>query len=224
MIRNQIELEIRKGFQIVLIFALQVLFVLLWPKVLRQVDLLGMVVALQFGYGVGFFLFGDPDHTEPFVFSRPFTRRRLFWIRWLTGIGILAAGLTICALLIASGLREAIQHQSRLRGLYPMIRFQELRVLWSLGLSSLLAFGLTVVLKLRHQYVTRSGESALLGTLGTFLSLAVALSMLFIFGAWLNSSGVPRYANLIALTYLALITALMTLTARNYFEQTEIES
>jgi len=145
-------LEIRKvGRYYLSVVAAITACVLLLREPLGKADIaLGVLAAVQ-GWILAHFIFSDRGQTQSFVFSRPFSRNRLFLMRW--GLGLVLQALTVTAVLalIALGGREYVQVESWRSPWYPMVKWYELRCLWTIWLVSLFVYQVSMCFMLRGQ-------------------------------------------------------------------------
>lgn len=140
---------------------LAVLIVMVGYALFRHVplgrdDLVPALLGAIQGWVLAFRLFRDPPGVSAFVFSRPFSRRRLFLYRWLIGLGYQAVTLLLLLLLLAAGLREWVQVEMARSAWYPMARWYELSGLWPVGLVSLAVYQATCFVIVRNRLVRDS--------------------------------------------------------------------
>ena len=95
------------------------------------------------GWVLAFRLFVDPPCVSPFIFSRPFSRTRLFLYRWLIGLLLQAITLAVVFADHRHGSRQFVQVHLFRSDWYPMVRWFELSTLWPVGLASLLMYQAT---------------------------------------------------------------------------------
>jgi hypothetical protein len=187
------------------------------------IDPPAMILGAIQGWALAFRLFVDPPRTAPFVFSRPFSRTRLFFYRWL--IGLLLQGLTLLLMfaIIATGLRQATQVYCFRSNWYPMVRDLEVAVLWPVGLASLLVYQATCFVLSRRQLrgsrtmsklrlAGNSAFAALVGIVAVFFSIGYVTAR--IQGAPLDFGDFLRVAiTWPALAYVALLVIVSTLAS-----------
>lgn len=137
------------------VLILLVAWTLLAPSPFRYFDAATTLLGLVLGFLLGFRLFWDGGGVRPFLFSCAFSPVRLFTVRWLFGMAILAGTWLLVGLLIGLGVRQTTQVALFENGWYPMIRWMELQVLFCLVLSTLLAYQGTVLLVVWYRYQGR---------------------------------------------------------------------
>jgi hypothetical protein len=115
------------------------------------VDLPATILGALQGWVLAYRLFVDPPRVAPFVFSLPFSRTRLFLCRWAIGLLLQALTLVVIFAIIALGFRQLIQVYLFRSNWYPMVRWYELRMLWPVGLTSLVIYQATAFVLLRRR-------------------------------------------------------------------------
>jgi hypothetical protein len=203
---------------------LTVAYVLVRQTPFGAVDPVPGLLGALLGGVLAFRLFRDPGGTETFVFSLPLSRSRLFRSRWLLGLVLQAVTLACVAALLALGVREAAQVRLFDSLWYPMVRWYELSVLWSVGLCSLASYQIVAFLLLRKRLVEtdqtkrRGRLRQLAGTAGFLVAAFTGL-----FGAWIvllmtvrTGPGEPSLSALptgptTILSYVFVLTVLTTL-------------
>ncbi len=143
------------GFFVIPILLVQLLYVLFVQDPLRYFD----TVLCVLNVGLGFFLakrpFADDGGVRAFMFSRAFNPSRLFLVRWLFGLSILAAITLTLGLLMGLGIRQSLQQGLFQNGWYPMVRFQEVQVLWTVGIAGLLSYHTTLFFVIRNRFLLK---------------------------------------------------------------------
>lgn len=206
-------------------------FLLLCGAVLFVTHPLGLdppmaVLGAVQGWVLAYRLFVDPPGAAPFVFSRPFSRTRLFLDRWM--IGLLLQGLTLVVIfaIVASGLRQAVQVHLFRSYWFPMVRWFELSTLGSVGFASLLTYQVACFVLLRRRlrgYRKKSpqkwaGNAAFLALVGLIaISFLVTYVTAMIRGVPHSYWG-PTWADLTPwavwlLSYTVVLVATTTLAA-----------
>ena len=108
---------------------------------------------------LGFFLakrpFADDGGTRAFLFSRSYSPKRLFLVRWGFGVAVIVGVTLLLAAIFALGVREAVQKSLFQNGWYPMVRFQEMQVLWTVLFGGLLSFQTTIFFVVRNRFLAR---------------------------------------------------------------------
>ncbi len=115
-------------------------WVLLSTAPLRYYDPALTLFGVILGGLLAFRIFRDSPGVRPFLFSRAFSPSRLFTVRWLFGMGVLASVWLVVAILIGLGIRQSVQTSLFVNGWYPMIRFMELQCLFGFITASLLFY------------------------------------------------------------------------------------
>ena len=135
------------------VLLLTVGYVLIQETPLASADWkLNLIACLQ-GMVIAWVLFNDAAGTEVFVFSRPLSRVRLFFTRWVFGISFQLLTIAVVFLTVAIGLRSAIQVLMN-SPYQPMVKWYELSILGSIALYSILSYEIVMFLKLRHRVVS----------------------------------------------------------------------
>jgi hypothetical protein len=121
-------------------------------KILDARNAFAIGLGLAQGAVLAWCIFRDPRNTGAFVFSRPYTRQRIFWNRWLLAMGLqVVTAVLVCAVL-AVGVRTWIQgHHLRH---YPMVAPFELIVLWPLSVASLISFHISMFMVVRGRVLS----------------------------------------------------------------------
>ncbi|UCG49768.1 MAG: hypothetical protein JSU94_08290, partial [Phycisphaerales bacterium] len=197
-------------------------YLLLRRRPLDSTDIVVVAAALIQGWHLAWAIFRDSGSTKSFIFSRPFSRARLFRSRWSLGIALQAITLAAVFALVAIGARTYV-HRTTLP-FYPMVQWYELSVLWPLSVVSLLAFHAQMFLMLKGQ-LTRPAPASK-WTSAAALTLPCALVVLLIFAHMYASSGgagLPPRLVLAAAVYLATLVAATTLASLHLYRHMEIE-
>ena len=195
---------------------------------------LALLGAVQ-GWVLAFRLFTDPPGVDAFVFSRPLSRRRLFWYRWLIGLGYQALTLVVLVVLLAAGLRQGVQASVFQSRWYPMVRWYELSVLWPVGMGSLFSFQVSCFVMLRNRLLgasepsraSRLGRAVAVGFLaaaslfGVVVLLAVAVEVVASRG---GSGALVGLEASVFLPYLAVLTIITTLGSLHCYGRLEVEA
>jgi hypothetical protein len=217
-----------------------VLLIIAGTVLLSQSPLGGEDVGLVFlgavqGWVLAFRLFTDPPGVGAFVFSRPLSRRRLFWYRWLIGVGYQALTLLVLVVLLAGGLRQGIQAWMFHSRWYPMVRWYELSVLLPVGMGSLFSFQASCFVMLRNWLLGASkprrasgfGRAVAVG----FLAAASLFGVVVLLGAAAEavaSRGGPAtlggFDASVFLPYLAVLTIMTTLGSLHCYHRLEVEA
>jgi len=227
MVWELIKLDLRKVLTGYITFVLVIsAYILFRQRPLESTDTIVIAAGLLQGLYLAWRIFKDPGSTQSFIFSRPFSRNRLFWNRWGLGITLQMVTLLIVLILIASGARDFI-HKSNLP-YYPMVQWYELSVLWPLAIVSLAAFQIQMFLMLR----ARTLQTAALPKWRKVPTYAIICFFAFAFSGGFHlvvravSDGfvAPIYLGKAALFYMFTLTVLTTLTSVRCYRHIEIEA
>jgi hypothetical protein len=209
--------------------------VLLRQSPLGSEDLgLACLGAVQ-GWVLAFRLFTDPPGVGAFVFSRPISRRRLFWYRWLIGVGYQALTLLLLVVLLGGGLRQQIQVWMLQSRWYPMVRWYELSVLLPVGMGSLFSFQASCFVMLRNRLLgalkprraSGFGRAVAVGFL-TVVSLLGAVVLLGaaaeVVASRATAATQAEFDTSVFLPYLAVLTIMTTLGSLACYRRLEVEA
>ncbi|MDR3181613.1 MAG: hypothetical protein LBT89_01620 [Planctomycetaceae bacterium] len=155
-------------------------YVLFKPDPLRYFDTVIAVLAVLLGAAAAWRTFADYGSVRAFLFSRPFSPKRLFYIRYLFGLGIIAVTGMVTAAVIAGGVRQSVQQILFANGWFPMMRFEELHCLTSYFLSSFLAYHTTLYFMLTNRFrppLHRRGIRLSLRWLGNLFLVLIAFGV-----------------------------------------------
>lgn len=209
-------------------------YTLLKTDPLGTSDLVAALLGAVLGCVLAFRLFRDPSGVDAFVFSRPFSRRRLFLYRWLIGLAFQAITTLLLVVLLAGGLRQWIHVSLYHHSLwYPMVRWYELSVLWPVVGTSLFAYQATLLVMARNRLLrsSQAKRGGLMRKLGRVVdgALIAAFAFAVLLGAlWANRLGSTGAAPLLTaplvLPYLALMTVMTTLGGLHCYRQLEVEA
>jgi len=133
---------------IIVLFA----YVLLKLDPLRFFDTPIALLAALLGFFLAWRSFADYGNVRAFLFSRAFTPTRFFMVRWLFGVGTIAAVGLIIAILLAFGIRQTVQGVLFANGWFPMVRFEELHVLMCYFFTALFVYHTTMYFMLTNRY------------------------------------------------------------------------
>jgi hypothetical protein len=195
-------------------------------------DLLPAAFGALMGWALAYRLFLDPPGVSPFIFSRPFSRTRLFFYRWLIGLLLQAFAIAVIFLVLAIGLRQVIQVEMFQSTYYPMIRPIELSVLWPIAIASLLVYQVTCFVLLRSRlYGRRHGSKVRRLGNAAFLAIAGLLTLLFLITSIrMQGEGIGMLPSLsplwtgVLFGYGALLVATTTLAGWCCSRHFEVES
>lgn len=218
------------------ILVLLILFVLFPQNPLRFYETPIAVLSLLLGFFLAQRSFADAGNIRAFLFSRAWSPSRLFLVRWLFGLGVIFVTGLVIALLIALGVRQALQQSLFANGWFPIVRYHELGILICYGFLTLLSYNTTAYFVLANRYwgpVRLRGFALALRHLGTvlltILGTAILIGLLVLAGMDLvYEPGYPVY--LIPYVYLVfglpavIQTALMPAFGVYCYKNQEIES
>ncbi len=143
------------AFFVAAILLLQFVFVLFYREPLRYFDSALCLLNLGLGFCLGKRIFSDDGGVRAFLFSRSFNPTRLFLVRWMFGFGVILTTLVVHALLISLGARQAVQQSVFQSGWYPMVRYSELEVLWTVAITALFTYHTTIFFVIRNRMSTK---------------------------------------------------------------------
>ncbi len=227
MVWELIKLDLRKVLTGYITFVLVLsAYLLFWQKPLESTDTIVIAAGVLQGLYLAWRIFKDPGSTQSFIFSRPFSRNRLFWNRWGLGITLQMVTLLIVLILVASGARNFI-HKSNLP-YYPMVQRYELSVLWPLAIVSLTTFQIQMFLMLRAGTLQTAAlpkwKKVPTYAIICFFALAFLGGSHVVVSAVSNGPTAPAYLGNAALFYVLTLTVLTTLTSLHCYRHIEIEA
>jgi hypothetical protein len=148
-----LRLAIREsGMYVVPIVMILVGYILFRQDPLIYFDVIVTLLAAALGFFLSWRSFADYGNVRAFFFSRSYSPTRFFLVRWLFGLGMIAVLGIIVAAVIMLGIRQSVQQFFFASGWYPMIRFEELRVLMSYVFASLLTYHTTLYFMLANRF------------------------------------------------------------------------
>jgi hypothetical protein len=210
------------GMYIVPVILILIGYVLFWQDPLRYFNLVITLLASLLGFFLSWRNFADYGNVRAFLFSRSYSPSRFFLVRWLFGLGVIAVTGLVLAAIIALGIRQSVQQGLFANGWFPMIRFEELRVLMSYSFASLLTYHSTLYFMLVNRLrppVRLHGFSLWARRFVTvFLILygVAVIAMLVMFFTAILSSGYPLF--IVPYLYLVFgIPALLQLIIAPWF-------
>jgi hypothetical protein len=172
-------------------------------------------------------LFTDAPGTRAFLFSRPFTRRRLFLVRWGTGMVLIAVLLLAAATCLDVGLRQWAQVSMVNSPWYPMVRWHELSSLWSLACGTLLAYGATMWLLIKRDVAmveNKVGGGRYYGATGWFGLIPSCLIALAIITRIRPFGPVYPVPLSLGIAYTLLITVALPMASLHVYRTLPVES
>ncbi|MDR1290832.1 MAG: hypothetical protein LBK06_06490 [Planctomycetaceae bacterium] len=147
-----LRLAIREsGMYIVPIALILVGYILFWRDPLVYFDVVITLLSVALGFFLSWRSFADYGNVRAFLFSRSYSPTRFFLVRWLFGLGTIIVLGIIMAALIVLGIRQGVQQLLFANGWYPIIRFDELRVLMCYVFASLLTYHATLYFMLTNR-------------------------------------------------------------------------
>lgn len=176
-------------------------YCLFQPTPLGSFDSAVLLLSVALGFGLGKFVFSDKQGVRSFLFSRAYSPKRFFLVRWLFGLSLIFATALLIAAVIVLGIRQSLQTGLFRNGWFPMVRFYELNVLWTFVLASLLSYHSTLFWVVRNGFLNKqkySGPRLWLRRLSTFL---VAVILLCVAGAAIFAIGADMLMRLNYVTY-----------------------
>lgn len=223
MMIEMLKAELRKVWMYYAIFLIVIVgYVLLLGRPLSRIDYIVAIIAIGQGWVLAWRIFSDPGATRSFLFSRPLSRRRLFFTRWALGLTLQALTIVVLFAVIAFGLRSWLQVKGY--SLYhPMVRWFELEVLWPVGLFSLLAYELQMFLKLRAEILAhrpnRWVDTLVQGIVGALTALL--LLVLFIQSSEIRLNPAGTFGLLV---YVVTVTILATAASAHCYRHLEVDA
>ncbi|MCL2119423.1 MAG: hypothetical protein FWH27_13455 [Planctomycetaceae bacterium] len=176
------------GFFVVPVLVILLGYCLFQPAPLRHFDSVVLVLAMALGFGLGKFVFSDKPGVRPFLFSRAYSPKRFFLVRWIFGLSVIAATALVIAAMIAFGLRQGLQTALFRNGWFPMIRWPEMNVLWTFVVASLIVYHTTLFWVVRNGFLVKRKYTKARLWLRRGTTFLVAMSLLF--GGVLLVSGI----------------------------------
>ena len=153
----------------------------------RFFDALLGVLSVTLGYVLAKKPFADDGGTRAFLFSRSFCPKRLFLVRWAFGVSIIIGVTLAIAAILGLGVRETFQKSLFHNGWFPMVRYMEMQVLWTILLGGLFSFQTTIFFVVRNRFLQQPqlGFFALwtrrvLNLILFLFAIAVALILLYV--------------------------------------------
>ena len=169
---------------------------------LRHFDSAVLVFGLALGFGLGKFVFSDKPGVRSFLFSRAYSPKRFFLVRWLFGLGVIALTALAIVAMIALGLRQGLQTTLFHNGWFPMIRWFELNVLWTLITVSLIAYHTTLFWVVRNGFLVKRKHSKPRLWLRRGTTFLVAMCLLFAGGLLALGIGADLFLRANFVTYM----------------------
>jgi hypothetical protein len=223
MNRSLLKIEFAKLRLYFVVMLVVVGYVLFNPKPLKSLDMIAWVMGVAHGVFVGFLAFKDFGGVESFMFSRSFTRNKLFWHRWCLGFGLQFVTLAIVTVIIAIGLRSWIFSSNAYQ---PMIKFYELKILWSISFGMFAGFAVSMFFTLNRRILNAEKPNTIVKRITRFLSYAVIPLILAItsISSFTNSEIPPSRMLLLGWAYVIAINVVSLVAGRQCFIRMEINS
>ena len=194
MIWPLIKLDLKKTLPTYLLLLLvQIVFILSTRDVLDSSNVFVSVLALAQGWMLALRIFRDVPHTRSFLFSRPWSRTRIFWNRWTLGLTLQTITVLLIYVILTSGTRTLI-FQTQLP-YFPMVERFELSILWPIALASVIAFQIIMFLIVWGQLGYNPGSARVWRGIVVKIAFAIML-MSFIGGGALTVGAVSSDAGL----------------------------
>ena len=143
MIWPLIKLDLKKALPLYLtLLVVQIGFVLITRDILDSSNVFVSVLAQ--GWMLAWRIFRDAPHTPSFLFSRPWSRARIFWNRWALAVTLQSVTVLLIYCILAAGTRTLIYQ--RQVPWFPMVERFELSILWPIALASIITFHIIMFL------------------------------------------------------------------------------
>ncbi len=226
MIWPLIKLDLRKALTTYLaLLVAQIGFVLVTRDVLDSANVTVAVLALAQGWMLAYQIFRDTHNTRVFVFSRPWSRARIFWTRWGLAMALQTVTVLLVYTILAAGTRTWLYRHEL--PYFPMVARFELSILWPMALASVTTFHIVMFLTLWGYLGYNPGSAR--PWHGVIVKIALALILMTFRGsghvggaALLGGSGLGT-GNL-AVIYAVAVSLMCTGASLNCCKHMEIES
>ena len=230
MIWPLIKLDLRKVLPVYLAIVAAVTgFILITRDILDSTNITVTVLALMQGWMLAYLIFRDPHNTQVFVFSRPWSRPRIFWNRWGLAMILQGAMVLLLYVILAAGTRTWL-YKSELP-YFPMVERFELSVLWPITLASVVTFHIIMFLICWGLYRGQQGSQPdhKRRWYGMLVKIAIALILMTFIGSGhvVTTAGAQDQRLSIsdlALIYAIVVTVMCTAASLNCHRHMEIES
>lgn len=195
-------------------------YILFWNRPHVGFDSIIFLLSMIHSGVLGFRLFYHSE-TDSFLFSLPVSRKKLFVIRYLSGLLFLLLTLVGLFVLMASGLRSLIQSGSPF---FPMVKWYELRILGYSGIVCFITYTCSVYLSVYSQIVhNRQLKSVRTGFFyGSIIILIVFYGIIILDSLQTRELGIFKHY-LFLIHFLAISTLSVWISAKAY-SHLEIES
>ena len=192
------------GFFVIPVLVILLGYCLFQQTPLRHFDSVVLILSVALGFGLGKFVFSDKPGVRPFLFSRAYSPKRFFLVRWTFGLSVIAVTAAVIAAIIALGLRQGVQTLLFRNGWFPMIRWFELHVLWTFVTASLLGYHTTLFWVVRNGFLVKRKYSKPQLWLRRGTIFLTALSLLLGAGMLVMGIGGDIYLRGTSVTYAML--------------------
>jgi len=226
MIWPLLKLDLRKALPTyVVLLAVQVGFLLINRDILDSRNVFFMVLALAQGWMLAWRIFRDAPNTSSFLFSRPWSRPRMFWQRWALAITLQAVTVLFIYGILVSGTRTLIFQ--RQLPYFPMVERFELSILWPISLTSVTTFHIIMFLILWGRLGYNPGSAR--PWQGIIVKIALAFILMTFIGSGhivgaVASEGPRLRVGDLALIYAVAVAIMCTAASLNCHKHMEIES
>ncbi|MCP4455372.1 MAG: hypothetical protein GY809_28265 [Planctomycetes bacterium] len=226
MIWPLIKLDLRKALTAYLVLLVaQIGFVLITRDVLDSANITIAVLALAQGWMLAYLIFRDTHNTRAFVFSRPWSRARIFWTRW--GLAMVLQTFTVLLVytILAAGTRTWL-YRTELP-YFPMVERFELSILWPMALASVITFHAVMFLTLWGYLGYNPGSRR--PWHGIVVKIAIAFILMTFIGAGravttTATEGPAISMGDLAIIYAIAVAVMCTAASLNCHKHMEIES
>jgi hypothetical protein len=225
MIWPLIKLDLRKALTAYLaLLVAQIGFVLITRDVLDSTNVTMAVLALAQGWMLAYQIFRDTHNTRVFIFSRPWSRARIFWNRWALAMGLQTFTLLLVYMILAAGTRTWL-YRTELP-YFPMVERFELSILWPMALASIVTFHIVMFLTLWGYLGYNPGNAR--PWHGVIVKIALALILMtFIGSGHIVGAAVTEAPGLgtgdLAVIYAIAVTLMCTGASLNCCKHMEID-
>lgn len=230
MIWPLIRLDLRKVLPVYLaIVAALAGFILVTREILDSTNITVAVLGLVQGWMLAYLIFRDPHNTQVFMFSRPWSRARVFWNRWALAIALQGATILLLYVILAAGTRTWL-YKSELPH-FPMIERFELSALWPIAVASIVTFHIIMFLICWGLCGGHQGSKSIHKRRG--VGMVVKIAVVLILMTFLGGGHVVGMAvgderridiRILALAYAITVIVMCTVASLNCQKHMEIES
>jgi hypothetical protein len=226
MIWPLLKLDLRKALPTYLVLLVaHIGFILITRDILDSSNVFVVVLALAQGWMLAWRIFRDAPDTPSFLFSRPWSRPRMFWQRWTLAMTLQIITVLLIYIILASGTRTLLFQ--RQVPYFPMVERFELSILWPISLTSVITFHIIMFLILWGRLGYNPGSAR--PWHGIVVKIAIALILMTFIGGGtvmhvaMSEGPILRTGDL-ALIYAVVLTIMCTAASLNCYKHMEIES